>query len=322
MLGPRTSTVRRSHAVRSGGDPRARPTVPSRRLPRADPGDRGGHLSVTARATVPRLILIWRLAGVVRWWRAAAGGAVTTAESRGPCGGSTPSGSTRTWATPTPPMPTTRGCSRASASWASGTFATPRPTPTRCWTRASRRPAAGAQGHADRRSGRGSATPRYAAAHLMGNAIDAFEGPNELDNGCDPELGRDPRDFMPRTARRGISARRKRSCRPQLHRRLQPLRDPSGAARPVQRTPLCGRRPARAPPSRRALEGRAGAAGRAAVFTETGYHNALVRCRVPHPRISEQRPPSTCRGLWSRPSGQERAEHSSTSWPTGSPNPR
>jgi hypothetical protein len=135
-----------------------------------------------------------------------------------------------------------------------------------------------------------AANPRAQVARsiaAMGNAIDAFEGPNELDNGSHPGWVATLTDLMPRLGG-AVSAQTDdaKLIGPSF------IDDSSRSEIPAELPGLFNAHPYAGgdppePALARALEGRAGASGaRAAVFTETGYHSALEAAGY-HTPVSE-----------------------------------
>ncbi len=154
---------------------------------------------------------------------------------------------------------------------------------------------------------------------VMGRAIEAIEGPNELDDGRDPDWSSRLQAFMPaleaavKERTRGVAL-------------VGPsFVDPSSRADiPAQLPGLFNAHPyAGGDPPEAALERALADRPRAArdygaVFTEAGYHNALAAPGY-HTPCPSKRPRSICHAWWSPPSAPECGARSSTSWWTGSP---
>ena len=127
------------------------------------------------------------------------------------------------------------------------------------------------------------------SSKVMGDAVDAFEGPNELDNAGDPGWPATLSAYMPRLAeavRRqapGVPVIGPSFIDPANRDRLPPDLPGSATATPI---------PAAAPPEAALGGGARDQAERSPahgglVFTETGYHNAL-RDRADQPPASEE----------------------------------
>lgn len=133
--------------------------------------------------------------------------------------------------------------------------------------------------------------PQQAVANsldVMGGSIDSFEGPNELDNSGDPDWPGTLRAYMPRLA---AAVREQAPGVPLIGPSfIDPLnrdripRDLPGA---FNGHPYSGGEPPEPALERALSERRATARGRAAYFTETGYHNALA-ATTGQPPASEQ----------------------------------
>ena len=154
---------------------------------------------------------------------------------------------------------------------------------------------------------------------VMGDDVDAFEGPNELDNGGDPNWPATLRAYMPALA---SAVREQAPGVPVIGPSFVDPRVaggyPSNLPGLFNAHPYPGGGPPETVLGDAAREHAGEPRKTGMVFTETGYHNALRDTATS--RLPPRRPPRyTFRGCWSPPSGWGRVERSSTSCSTRSP---
>lgn len=132
------------------------------------------------------------------------------------------------------------------------------------------------------------ATQVSASVSAMGDAIEAFEGPNELDDGRDPAWGATLRSFMP-ALEAAVAQRKPRVALlgPSFIDSSSRLALPADLPGLFNAHPYAGGDPPE-PALHHALADRTPAARkRVAVFTEAGYHDALASAGY-HTPVSEQ----------------------------------